>query len=65
MNKDQLGGKLDEFNARVKRKWGELSDNEITDAEGNVELLAAKVRQKYGDSEEVVRKQLDELHRDV
>lgn len=65
MNKNQLGGKLDEFNARVKRKWGELADDEITEAEGNFDLLTAKVRQKYGDSEEVVRKELDKLQRDV
>lgn len=62
MNKNQTGGKIDEFNARVKRKWGELTDDEIKEAEGNVDLLKAKIRQKYGESEEAVSKQLDELN---
>lgn len=63
MNKDQIGGKLEEFNARVKRKWGDLTDDEIKQAEGNTELLEAKIRQKYGDSKENVRDELDEMKR--
>lgn len=61
MNKNQAGGKIDEFNARVKRKWGELTDDEIKEAEGNMDLLKAKIRQRYGESEEAVSRQLDEL----
>jgi len=61
VNDDQTKGKLDEFNARVKRKWGELTDDEIKQAEGNVDLLSAKIRQRYGESKEAIAKQINEL----
>lgn len=61
MNRDQAEGKWNEFNAKVKQKWGELTDDEIQQAEGNVEELSAKIQQRYGDSKEDVSRQLSEM----
>lgn len=37
MNKDQAEGNRDQFAARIKQEWGKLSDNEVKQAEGNIE----------------------------
>ena len=60
MNKDQAEGKWKEFNAKIKQKWGELTDDEITQAEGNIDELAAKIQQRYGESKETISRQLNE-----
>ena len=61
MNKDQLQGRWDEFTAKVKTQWGELTDDEVRQAEGNVDQLIAKVQQKYGDSRETVAAKFNEM----
>ncbi len=61
MNKDQASGKWDEFNAKLKQKWGKLTDDEVKQAEGNMDELTAKIQQKYGDSKEAIAKQINDL----
>jgi hypothetical protein len=36
MNKDQAEGKWDEFTAKVKQQWGDLTDDEVKQSEGEV-----------------------------
>ena len=61
MNRDKAKGMGKEFTARVKRQWGKLTDDELTEAEGNKDLLIAKIQQRYGESRETIEKNLDEL----
>jgi uncharacterized protein YjbJ (UPF0337 family) len=61
MNNDQAQGKWDRFNAKVKQKWGDLTDDEVKKAEGNKDELVARIREKYGDSKESIAKKLNEL----
>lgn len=61
MNRNQAEGKWNEFNAKVKQMWGDLTDDEITKAEGNVDELAAQIQQRYGDSQENVARQLNQF----
>jgi uncharacterized protein YjbJ (UPF0337 family) len=61
MNRDQVEGRWDEFTARVKKQWGKLTDDEVREAEGNIDKLKAKVQQKYGDSREQVAAKFNEL----
>lgn len=61
MNKDQTDGKFDGFIARVKQQWGKLTDNEVKQAEGNIDELFASIQEKYGDSREAVAAKFNEL----
>ena len=61
MNKDQLEGKWKEYAGKVKQQWGKLTDDEITQAQGNKEELAGKIQQKYGGSKEEIRQKLDQM----
>lgn len=59
MNKDQIQGKWRELSGKVKEKWGQLTDDEITEAQGNMDQLAGKIQQKYGGTKEDIRRELD------
>ncbi len=48
MNEDVLKGKWKELKGRVKEKWGKLTDDDITQVEGNKEKLLGLLQQKYG-----------------
>ena len=61
MNKDQLKGRWRKFSAEVKKHWGELTDDEVRQAEGNSEKLMATIREKYGDSQEAVAAKFNEI----
>jgi len=61
MNNDQAQGQWDQFTAKVKQQWGELSDDEIKKAEGNKDELMARIQEKYGDSKESIAQKFNEL----
>jgi uncharacterized protein YjbJ (UPF0337 family) len=61
MNRDQAEGKSKQFTAKVKQNWGDLTDDEVTKAEGNMDELIARIQEKYGDSREAIAKKLNEL----
>lgn len=65
MNRDQLEGRWNEFNARVKQAWGDLTDDELTQAEGNVEEIAARIQKHHGDSKAEATRRLNEMKRDL
>lgn len=60
MNWDQAKGKWDELTGQAKEQWGELTEDEITEAAGQREQLAAKIQQRYGKSKEDAEHAVDE-----
>ncbi len=48
MNAEQIKGNWKQLAGRVKKKWGKLTDDEITRAEGNAEILAGRLQERYG-----------------
>lgn len=61
MNKDHVESRWREFTAKVKQQWGDLTDDEVLQAEGNIDEIAAKIQRKYGDSKESVAKKLNQI----
>lgn len=61
MNKDQFGGRWKEFTGKLKEKWGELTDDELMEVEGNMDQLAGKIQQRYGGAKEDIRRELDSM----
>ncbi len=61
MNRDEMQGKLTELRGRIKQKWGRLTDDEIAEAEGDRDILAGKIQQKYGGSKEDIKHQLERM----
>jgi uncharacterized protein YjbJ (UPF0337 family) len=65
MNTDQLKGKWKQFHGAAKSKWGKLTDDDLTTAEGDAEKLAGKIQEKYGKSKEAAKKEIDELFKSL
>ena len=40
--------------ANVPLEWGKLTDDEVTEAEGNIEELVFRIQEKYGESREAI-----------
>lgn len=59
MNKDTLQGQWKQLTGRIKERWGELTDDEITEAEGNYDQLVGKIQERYGYEREQAEKEVD------
>lgn len=56
MNKDELGGKMENLKGRTKEAAGALTGNKKTEAEGVVERVAGAVRENVGKAKEEVKR---------
>ena len=61
MNWDQIEGNWKEFAGSAKAKWGELTDDEVQQAEGNREKMVGLIQQKYGVAKEEAERQVEEF----
>lgn len=59
MNWDQIEGKWKEMSGSVKATWGDLTDDEIAEVNGNREALEGKIQAKYGKSKEEAKAEVD------
>lgn len=61
MNKDQFKGRWKELRGSIKKKWGELTDDELDQTEGDADRLAGLIQRKYGESREAVERELESI----
>ncbi|BCF96439.1 UPF0337 protein [Paraburkholderia sp. PGU19] len=48
MNNDIAEGKWKQMIGKAKTAWGELTDDELTKAEGRADKLAGLIQERYG-----------------
>lgn len=65
MNWDQLAGQWKQFQGRAKQRWGQLSDDELSEVEGSRDRLEGKIQERYGYSKEQVKREVDEWINDL
>lgn len=63
MNREELKGKWNQMKGSVKKRWGKLTDDDITRIEGERDRLVGKIQEKYGHSKEQAEKEVDEFTR--
>jgi uncharacterized protein YjbJ (UPF0337 family) len=56
MNSDQVKGKFKQIAGEIKRKWGEVTDDDLKQAEGSLERLVGKIQERSGDHREAIEK---------
>lgn len=61
MNWDQVEGNWKQLKGAAKAKWGKLTDDDLTVAEGNIEAFAGRLQERYGISKEEAQKQFDDF----
>lgn len=54
MNQEQWKGKFHQMKGELKRRWGSLTDDDLTESEGSMEKLMGKIRERSGDSQESI-----------
>jgi uncharacterized protein YjbJ (UPF0337 family)/vacuolar-type H+-ATPase subunit H len=48
VNRDTMRGQWGQLRGEVKSKWGQLTDDELTQVEGDYEKLVGKIQTRYG-----------------
>jgi len=61
VNQQMLEGQWNEICGRLKQRWGQLTDDDLLAAQGNVNELIGMIQQKTGASREEVENYLSEL----
>jgi len=61
MNKLQFKGGWNEVKGKLKQKYGQLTDNDLTFAEGKDEELLGRLQKRLGKSKEELRKEIEAL----
>lgn len=61
MNSLQLKGNWNEIKGKLKQQYGDLTDDDLTYAEGKEDELYGRLQKKLGKSKEEVQKLISEL----
>jgi len=62
MNKNQAKGNWNQLKGEIKKRWGALTDDDLMEAEGDMQKLAGKIQKKTGDDQQAIEKWLREHH---
>ncbi len=61
MNEDRIAGQWKQLTGKIKAQWGKLTDDDLTQAQGNSQYLAGKLQERYGIAREEAEKQVREF----
>ncbi len=60
-SRDILKGSWKEMKGRLKEKWGQLTDDELTESEGNEEKFLGILQKRYGYTKERAKQEFDDF----
>jgi uncharacterized protein YjbJ (UPF0337 family) len=61
MNRDIFKGKWMQMKGSVRSKWGKLTDNDLTEIQGETEKMIGKLQERYGYNREQAEKELNDF----
>ena len=61
INRDTLRGQWNQVKGEVKSQWGQLTDDDLTQAEGDYEKLVGSLQKRYGYSRERVEREVNDF----
>jgi len=59
MNADIIKGKWDQLKGSVQQEWGDLTDDEISEINGNINKLSGLIQERYGKTREEAEKEIE------
>jgi uncharacterized protein YjbJ (UPF0337 family) len=62
MDDTRFKGSWHEFKGELKRKWGQLTDDDLLEAEGNYEKFLGVVQKRYGEKKDEVERWADDWY---
>ena len=63
MNNDIINGKWKQLSGSIQKKWGKLTDDDMTVAEGTREYLSSKLQERYGIAKDAAEDQIKEFEK--
>ena len=57
-------GRFDRVKGRARSIWGDLTDDDFDKAQGNVENLIGRIKEKTGETAEEIRQKLGDIFDD-
>lgn len=64
MNWDIVKGKWKQMTGAVREKWGELTEDEVAQMEGDRDQLVGKLQERYGWTKDEAEREVDDYFRD-
>jgi uncharacterized protein YjbJ (UPF0337 family) len=61
INVQGLQGQWNQLKGEVKKHWGQLSDDDLKWAGGNIDQVVGRIQQRTGETRETIEKYLDQL----
>jgi len=61
MNTDVMRGKWNQLKGEIRSKWGKLTDDDLTQIQGDAEKMIGKLQERYGYKREQAQKELNEF----
>jgi len=61
VNTQVLQGQWNQIRGQLKKKWGQLTDDDLRFANGNLDQLIGRIQQKTGEGRDAVEGFLDEI----
>src|SRR5580700_3926202 len=61
INEETLQGNWNEIKGKLRKRWGQLSGDELQDFNGNIDQLVGMIKRKTGEARNTVENYLDEL----
>jgi uncharacterized protein YjbJ (UPF0337 family) len=65
MNKLEMKGNWNITKGRLKQKWGNLTDDDLDVASGNVDELVGRIQKRTGERREAIERALEDADRDA
>ena len=59
MNWDTIKGNWSQMTGKVKEEWGDLTDDDLTEAAGERDQLVGKIQARYGVTKDEAERQVD------
>jgi len=63
MNKDILEGKWKQLKGAVQHEWGDLTNDEVDQVDGDMERLSGLIQERYGKSRQEAEKAIEDWYR--
>ncbi|MDZ4770008.1 MAG: CsbD family protein [Chloroflexota bacterium] len=57
---DRIAGGWKQMTGEVKKQWGDLTDDEIMEINGNKDVMVGKIQAKYGIAKDEANRQIEE-----
>jgi uncharacterized protein YjbJ (UPF0337 family) len=61
MNEEQIKGNWKQVKGEVRKKWGMLTDNDLGEIQGRVDILSGKVQARYGKAKAEALKEVNDF----